>query len=142
MKLLKKTAITLCALAASAIGCNNYESLCEQKLKDKGFTQEQAQVLTAASYRTLLMDEVKNNDGTVTYNVNYGAITQEDILTTVKQTHTDLKDMIDPKNFESILDIKFLLNTGLGKHLIKQEEVFRYLEDSLTKEVLQRNSKS
>ncbi len=135
MKFPKKTIAAFGLLAASAIGCNNYEAICEKKLQDEGFTQEQAEVLTAVSYRNLFTDELKDPNGTATYNLNYGAITEEDIFRTVKKTHNDLEQALDPDQL-NMLDLKYYLNTGIGKHVLKQEQVYKYLEDTLSKKVL------
>lgn len=136
---LKKAILSAAILVGSTTGCKNYENLSEQKLKERGFTQEQAEVLTAVSFRYMLTDQTKSHDGTAAYAINYGAITEEEILTTVERTYKDLTEILETTN---VSEAKYLSTTGLGEHLKKQEEVYKYLDDTLKRKVLHRKFKN
>ncbi len=132
MSFLKRALLTA-GLGAAFLGCKNYETMHEKNLIGKGFTKEQAEVLTAVSLRQMLTDSVQEEDS-VSYKLNYSGITDEDILRAVSDIHDSLEETIEAGKILS--NAKYFANTDFGANLEKQEKVFNYLEDTISKRVL------
>lgn len=133
-KTLKNLLLTSGLGIVGLVGCDNYDSLHEEEMKKRGHTQEEAEVLTAASYRRGLAKEAKNPDGTAEYVLHYKVLSNEDLLKVVEETHKDLVDL--KENITNLGDLKYLRNTGFGEHILKQEKIFKYHRDMLCRKVL------
>ncbi len=133
-RFLKNIAVTVSMAALAITSCDNFETKVEKSLSAKGMTKEQAEVAAAEALRGMFTRKVEKEDGTVTYEMNYSGITDEDILYTVERMHQDLSDALKPDG--DILFQKYLKNTGMGDHLALQEKVFKYHTDMLRKKVL------
>ncbi len=119
--------------AAGITGCDTYDTLHEKEMLKRGHTQEEAEVLTAASYRRGLAKETKTADGMATYKPHYKVFSNKDILEVVEATHDDLLEIKDLINLQ---DLKYMQYTGVGEHIIKQEKIFKYHRDMLGRKVL------
>ncbi len=135
-KLTKKLGMLILAgLPFFNSGCiETYETKLEAKLKEKGFTQEQAEVGVVMGERMLFMNEKKNvkeEDGTSSYeySFNYGGIKIDDAKEKVDEIVQDLEEILSHKN--RIQDEKFLDSFKLRDSCEKQLKVFKYLQDTL-----------
>ncbi|MBR9683199.1 hypothetical protein GOV03_01545 [Candidatus Woesearchaeota archaeon] len=134
-RFLRNTALTL-GIVVGVSGCKNWEGDLEQRLVQKGFTKEQAEVGAAVGLRRVFTEKVEKDDGTVTYQFNYDGIKDSEVLQVVREMHADIKKTLD---FDGNLNwAKYLENTGRGKHLQKQEKIYKYLQDVLKEKVLHR----
>ena len=80
MNILLKTLAVFALVAAPMKGCDTFESIAEQKFKKAGWSQEQSEVGAAVAYRKPFTEEIQQEDGTAIYKLNYGGITEEDVL--------------------------------------------------------------
>ena len=130
-----KRALFAAGLTTSLLSCEilNYESIHEKKLMSKNFTKEQAEVLTAVSLRQMLTDAVQEEDS-ISYKLNYGGITDEDILKTVEGIHKSTEETLETG--KTLANSKYFTNTDFGANLEKQEKVFNYLEDMISRKIL------
>ncbi len=133
MSLLKTLAL-LGIISMILEDCDSFDSLSEEKFKKNNWTQEQSEVGTAIAYRRPFTEEVKQEDGTEIYKITYGGITEEDVLISVRSTHQDLEEILNSEL--DVPTLKYFQKTGMGEHLVKQERIYNYLEDTLTKAVL------
>ena len=138
MKLATKLKTALTAFGAVTLlgACENFEFLHEKELKEQGFTQEQAEVGAAEGLRKLFSEEEELESGKTSYKLQYGGISDEDVLFTVKSIRTDLEKMLDVH--DDLPGAKFLKNTGLQPQLEQQEKIFQYHEERLQLKVLHR----
>ncbi|MFH1332669.1 MAG: hypothetical protein ABIH53_00325 [archaeon] len=136
MNILLKTLAVFTLVSASMKGCDTFESISENKFKKAGWSQEQSEVGTAVAYRKPFTEKIQQDDGTAVYKLNYGGVTEEDVLQHVQKTHQDLEEIADSDL--NIPTIKYLQKTSMGKHLVKQEKVYHYLEDALSRKILHR----
>lgn len=111
-----------------------YETLLEQRLKEKGFSPEEAKVGVIMGERALFLKETKNaneDNGTATYRYefNYGGITINDMLETFGGMIKELDDALSRKN--DLRWEKYLDQFGLREVLEKKRTVVTYIRDSL-----------
>jgi len=133
-KLFKNLALTA-SLLTLGTGCiRNYESRMEEELRAKGFTEEQAEVGAVMGLRELLMEEKEHENGTVTYEFNYGGVNVDDIAAKVAHIHQDLENLM--RDRRDIEKEKFLKTFDLEEHFEHQKEIYGYLDDKISEKRL------
>ncbi len=130
-------AVGIAAGAGAVSGCQNWETNLENKLQDKGFSHEQAEVGAAVGLRRVFTKKVEDEKkGTVTYEFNYNVLKDDEVLQVVEDMYSDVKDMLDYDG--GISYQKYLKNSGRGDHLEKEEKILKYLKDMIREKVLHR----
>lgn len=128
--------LTALGLTTFLTACDSFEALHEQRLKEAGFRQEQAEVGAAMGLRGVFSEDEELEGGNTKHTLHYGGISDEDVLFTVQEIRQDLEEMLDVH--DNFARAKFLQNSGLQPQLERQEKVFRYHEERLQLKVLYR----
>ena len=128
MKLATKLKTALTAFGAVTLlgACENFEFLHEKELKEQGFTQEQAEVGAAEGLRKLFSEEEELESGKTSYKLQYGGISDEDVLFTVKSIRIDLEKML------KLYDRKYHL---LSSNLFTIIKAVGYFDEAETSEM-------
>ncbi|MBI4140922.1 hypothetical protein HY485_03745 [Candidatus Woesearchaeota archaeon] len=111
-----------------------YDSLLEQRLKEKNFSPEQARVGVVMGERALFLKEIKDvneDQGTATYRYkfNYSGITIADMLDTFNGMLNDMDDALSRKN--ELRWEKYLDHFKLRDVLEKKRIAVTYIRDTL-----------
>lgn len=123
-------------LGANPGSCENWQTTLEDKIVEKSYTREQAEVGAAEGLKRVFTEKIEKDDGAVAYKLNYDVVKDSEILQIVEEMYDDIKEMLEIRG--NIHWLKYLKNTGEGEHLQKQEKIYKYHLDVLRNKVLHR----